>query len=477
MKIDGLSNFLTSSLQTISELNLKEGQVIMGKIISLAMDEAVLEIAGRALQAKVEGNPPAVPGNVATFQVGKDEMGRVLLKFIANVADTGGVIPRETNPDKGPDPAGMKNIQAALRREGVVPSPENIEKIWRSLQDFQVKYQQPLNPQVLAFIVARKWPVTPGTILTSMVFQDKEVRDFLWNQLRKSLPEKEFTEFISKYVLVSHAGPEALAGKMAAFQEVKSLQDLLGQLFKLNTGGSPEENQELQSPQLKADPKNIPVKPAPESNIPAPHSAAEVIRPETKQGSLINKEEPAFSNRPSSNDSQDIFNKSNFIVESKTLGMAGKLGRTEQQKIAAVLEQHIALSKLVPANEPASGLNYSIPFLLNDPKTGLREFLVKWRQESSHAKNEKTGQLIFISIPTAHMGEISLSLRVTDAGTGVNLKVNTPEIRQYLLSHLAELKAVIENSGNGSHTNAAIVVGLKESEADGGADRGFDLWM
>lgn len=474
MKIDGLSNFLTNSFQIISDLNLKEGQIIMGRIVSLAMDEAVLEIAGRTLQAKVEGNPPTVTGNVATFQVGKDELGRVLLKFIANVNETGGLVLQETNPDKTPDAASLKNIQAALRREGVAPTPENIEKIWRSLQDFQVKYQQPLNPQVLAFIVAKKWPVTPGTILASMVFQDKETRDFLWNLLRKSLPEKEFAEFISKYVLIPQAGSETLTGKMVAFRDVKSLQDLLGQLFKLNTGNRPEENPDLRA-QSKTDLKNIPGKAAPETNLSTLRSTVETIRPEAKLGGPINKEDFILATRGRANESPDTLDKSNLIVESKSLGTAGKLGRAEQQKIAAVLEQQLTLSKSIPTNESASNPNYSIPFLINDPH-GLREFLVKWRQESNHPKKEKGGQLIFISVPTANMGEIALSLRVTDAGVGVNLKVNTHEIRQYLVNHIAELKEAI-NPGNGSRPNAAIVVGLKEIEATSGTNMGFELWM
>jgi hypothetical protein len=489
VKIDGLSSFLTNSLQTIPELNLKEGQIIMGKIIGLAKDEAVLEIAGRALEAKVEGNPPAATGQVATFQVSKDETGRVLLKFIANVNDSGGVFPAETYLDKAPDPAVLKNIQAALRKEGTAPTPENIDKIWRGLQDFQAKYQQPLNPQVLAFIVAKKWPITPGTILTTMVFQNKETRDLLWNLLRKSLPEKEFNEFISKYAMVPHqAGPEGLAGKMAAFRDIKSLQDLLGQLFNLSAGENPEENQDIQNTQAKANLKNMltptelkaepktGLKTAPEAGTLATR-AAETMRPEAKQGSPINKEDPILSMRGRGIDSPDMPDKSSVVVESKTLGMAGKLGRAEQQKIAAVLEQHITLSKSVPANEPASMPNYSIPFLINDPKTGLQEFLVKWRQESNHSKNENTGQLIFISIPTANMGDINLSLRVTDAGTGINLKVNTNEIRQYLLNHLAELKKTIVDPGNAGHPTPSIVVGLKEPETVAGMDMRFDLWM
>lgn len=489
MKIDGLSSFLTNTFQTISELNLKEGQIIMGKIISLAKDEAVLEIAGRTLEAKVEGNPPAATGQVATFQVSKDEMGRVLLKFITNVNDSGGVIPAETNLDKAPEPAVLKNIQAALRREGAAPTPENIDKIWHGLQDFQAKYQQPLNPQVLAFIVAKKWPITPGTTLASMVFQDKETRDLLWNLLKKSLPEKEFNEFINKYAMVPQAGPEVLAGKMAAFREVKSLQDLLGQLFKLSAGENTGENQELQNTQSKTDLINNLIqaeskaelkakfKTAPESGTLSSRFSAETIRPEARQGVPINKEDPILSARIRV-DSPEMRDKSGVVVESNTLGTAGKLGRAEQQKIAAVLEQHITLSKSVPANEPASNPNYSIPFLINDPKTGLREFLVKWRQESNHSKSGNTGQIIFISIPTANMGDINLSLRVTDAGTGINLKVSTNEVRQYLLNHLAELKkAIVDPNDADSRPNPSIVVGLKESETAAGIDTGFELWM
>lgn len=507
MKIDGLSNFLSNTLQTVSELNLKEGQIIMGKIISLALDEAVLEIAGRTLQAKVEGNPPAATGQVATFQVSKDEIGRILLKFVTNdgSVNLGGTASanntgatgninntnvvaqksQETNV-KAPDPAVLKNIQAALLREGIAPDPENINKIWRNMQDFQAKYQQPVKPEVMAFIAAKKWPVTPGTILASMVFQDKETREFLWNLLRKSLPEKEFTELMRKYALTPQAGSESIAAKMAAFRDVKSFQDLLGQLFRLATAESQEENQELPVRSSKNDPKNIPgqaehnaklktgFKMIPETNAQAPRNFPGIVRPEAKQGGLTNKAELVLPSRGQAGDSAEL-NKSNGLIESKTLGMSGKLGRAEQQKIAAVLEQHITLSKSVPTNDP-SGANYAIPFLINDPKAGLREFLVKWREEN-RCKNENTGQLIFVSIPTANLGDINLSLRVTATSTGIKLKVDNHEIRQYLVNHLAELKEAIVNSGNDSRHNPSIVIGLKDSDNTTGTVKGFDLWM
>jgi hypothetical protein len=513
VKIDGLSNFLSSTLQTVSELNLKEGQIIMGKVISLAVDEAVLEIAGRMIEAKVEGNPPAVSGQVASFQVSKDEMGRILLKFMTNGNDamgtnntqstsgtnptyhtsnngsTSGVVSQSTpssqnlqpTMDKAPDPGVLKNIQTALRKEGLQPTPENIDKIWRGMQEFQVKYQQPVSPQVFAFIAAKKWPVTPGTILASMVFQDKDTRDLLWNLLRKSLPEKEFNAFINKFALLPQAGPEILAGKMAAFRDVKNLQDLFGKLFQLAASAeNPPENQEPPNTPSKIDPKNIlantPQKAPQEAATPGSRSTADMVRPEARQGSLVNnKEEVINTASKQTNNPQEMLNKAAGVIESKTLGMTGKLGRAEQQKIAAVLEQHINISKSVPSNEP-TGPNYSIPFLINEPKTGLREFVVKWREES-HKKNEQAGQLLFITIPTANMGDINLSLRVTGIGTGINMKVDSQEVREYLLTHMAELKAAIGGTDGAVSREPSIVVSLKESENITGKNMGFDLWM
>lgn len=410
MKIDGLTNFLSNS-QTISELNLREGQIIMGKIINLTMDDAMMEIAGRPLQAKVEGNPPVANGTVAIFQVGKDETGRILLKFIASPVETvpvdnGGEIPQETNPENDIGTAVLKNIKIVLQKEGVPPTPENIETIWQNLQNFQAKYQQPLNPQILAFILARKWPITPGTILTSMVSQNQEARDLLWNILQKSLPEKVLAEFIAKYVLAPQAGSETLTGKMIAFSDQNSLQELFGKLFKLNNAGSLEENQEQSAGAGQSE-----------------------------------------------------------------IETTGKLGRTEQQKITAVLEQHLSLAKAVPDHESAAKPSYTIPFLTGDSKNGFRELVVKWREEPPQSKNGNSGQLLFITIPTENMGEINLSLRITDINTGINLKVNSHDIRQYLLNHIAELKEAV------GRPSTAVAVGLKEHEPGSLIDMGIDLWM
>jgi hypothetical protein len=463
VKIDGLNNFLINSFQVISDLNLKEGQIIVGKIISLSTDEAWLEIAGRPLQAKVEGNPPATPDSVATFRVGKDEQGRILLKFLANVSDTNntsGTLPKGINPDGSINAAIFKTIRASLQKEGVAPSPANIETIFRNMRDFQLKYQQPISPQILSFILARKWPITPGTILTSLVFQDQEVRDVLWNALLKSLPEKELAEFITKYVLVPQADSAAITGKMIASSDLKSIQDFLEKLFKLNLSSSQTDDPTIE--QLKADAKNFTGKTNSDPALQLKRHTSETVRPESRLQVNPGKDLPVLQK----SDSEPA-----ITADSKALGIAGKLGKAEPQKIAAVLEQQITFARSLPANESVSNSSHSIPWLIHDSQNGLRELPVKWREEWNESRDGHSNLLIYLAIPTENMGDINLSIRVTEGSTRIKMRVGNDEVRNYLQKHITELKEAV------GPTNTVITVGLTENESLNLNNSGIDLWM
>ncbi len=466
MKIDGLKSFFGNTTQIFSELNLREGQVIVGKILSLSANEALLEIAGRQLQAKVEGNPPSIPDSTAAFRVGKDEQGRTLLRFVADVSDnndTTNNYVKGINSNGPMDAVVLKAIRASLQKAGVAPSPENIEKIFRAVQDFQLKYQQPVNPQIFSFIVAQKWPVTPGTILASLVLQDKDARGVLWNMLQKSLPEKELAEFIAKYVLVPQADSRALAGKMAAFDNLKSLQDLLAKLIKLSSGSNETDNiagltTKQQKSSLEGNSQKAHGDYLPQSG----RHYSDAVHSESKVQTNLGKDPLIF---PKQNPPPDA------AVESKTLEMSGKLGKLEQQKIAGVLEQHISLSKSLPESDIVNNSNYTIPFLLHDSKNGIQELLVKWREEQDESQNGNVSQIMHMSIPTEHMGEIQLTMRITAVGVRVNLKVATEAVRLIFQKNINELKEAI------GKTNAVIAIGLQDNTDLNSKDSGFDLWM
>lgn len=181
----------TNQLQLLNELNLKEGQKVVGRISSLNDDGAVLELAGRSIQAKIEGDLPPT-GTSQTFVVRIDQQGRIILKVRQNLKTTDSERLKANKVIE--DVTGQKTIIAALIKDGLPPSSDNVVKVTRYLQDFQMKYQQPIDAKVFTFIMAQKWPVTPAMILTSVVYQEPEVRDQLWNKLQKILMKQDAGE-------------------------------------------------------------------------------------------------------------------------------------------------------------------------------------------------------------------------------------------------------------------------------------------
>jgi hypothetical protein len=200
--------------ELLNELNLKEGQRIIGRIVSLNNDEAVLDLAGRSIHAKVEGFLPPI-GTTQTFSVALDEQGRTILRVQLN--------PQENNSGNDnlkaspavENTALQKSIINALNQEGLPATNENIQKITQYIQDFQAKYQQSISAKVFTFIMARKWPVDPATILTSLVFQEPEARDQLWEKLRKTLTEQNTNQtLLSQLNLKKQSNVPEIAAKL-----------------------------------------------------------------------------------------------------------------------------------------------------------------------------------------------------------------------------------------------------------------------
>jgi hypothetical protein len=224
LRILGAKNFSTANqIQQLNELNLKEGQKVMGKISNIDHDEVLLEVAGHTIQAKIEGDPPMV-GTNQTFGVTLDAQGRTLLKVIKNILE-GCSDNQSTTIEMGSpkvnvaseDVLMQKAITATLIRNGLPASTENVAKVTRYIQDFQSKYQQPINAQVFSFIIAQKWPCTPATILASWIYQEPEIRDLLREKLQKTLPEKEDNAFLSLPTLKTQSDVPEIINKLKLF--------------------------------------------------------------------------------------------------------------------------------------------------------------------------------------------------------------------------------------------------------------------
>jgi hypothetical protein len=525
MKIDGLNLYnLTKSLLVIDELNLKEGQTIIGRIISMSGEDALLDLAGRPLQAKVEGNPPLAPGTTASFKVAADPQGRIVLRLTTNGAENKETNFQNINPKTTPDPVLQKTIISALKQAGLPVTPETTAKVFQYLMDFQAKYQQPISPQVFTFIMAQKWPVTPGTILLALTHQDPKLRDLLWNTLQKSLSQPELTELLTRFVLNPGASPALLAEKLQTAGTSK-LQEFLGKLFSLsrpNNGGpvvlaspttqstTPPQaaqhamNDSKNSPQanpksgfgsaelLKADPNTVIEKQpsptllertdTPESRERGQLSGRETEKPEWLRPTPNNKN-TAFNQTPvvkgpteispggssSSCPAEMIAKPNNNLAENRTEGTSGKLNGAEPQKISATLDQNLTLEKSLNSGQQPGCI---IPFLIQDSNRRLHQYSIKWQEERNSETGAKTGESLYLSIPTENLGEIHLNLRIGGAGgIRVNLKVGSEEVRKYLLCHTEDLKKTL------GQDSTIITVSTGQNQVIGSEISGLDVWM
>lgn len=500
MKINGFNLFSTGNTLPIEGLIFSDGQKIIGKVISTSADEALLEMTGRSFHAKIEGNPEIESGAVLKFLVSHDQQGRVLLKILSGAQEANNASDVELLGKQTLDPNLQKAITMALTKEGLPVNQENIENFTRLLQNFQSKYQQPLPPQVLAFIAAQKWPINPETIMTSWLFQDNELRNLLWNMLRQTGSEQPGTGILARLILEMSSKPEELqarfqtlikqldtlirylndnksnvdmpVGKTAAdglfgkplLTSDSELDPLLRQLLtKIKSSG---EFRPLTS-NSDSDPLSRQLLTNTKSSIELLQSNQEGNRDTILQGlSKPIKERTAglseLSKDPILNEIKQLVSKLTENFDHKAL----------REKIEVLLDRNLALNKAVLKENSINGNYNLIPLLVNDPQNMLHEVLIKWREESSARKDGSVDQVFQMNIPTENLGEIRLLLRTGTAGTQITFKVDNDSIRKYLLKNLTELKISVNQK------DVVINVALEPKEDSfNSALNGVDLWI
>lgn len=471
MKITGSNLFSTGNTLPVEVLNLRDGQRIIGKVISASTDEALLEMAGHSFHAKIEGNPEIESGAVLKFLVNHDSQGRVLLKIInedqsVNNSDKLDNLSQQTNTHKA--------IITALTREGLPVNKENIDNFIRLLQGFENKYQQTLPPQVLAFVIAQKWPVNPETILTSWLFQDNELRDLLWNMLRQFDSKQSGANLLAGLILEMSPKAEEFPVKLETL--LKKIETIMRYLNKnesvpseLDSEGQALAKGIFRHPFL-TDNSQI-------NHLLRPPAAKSIAESKLHQPSNHNPDPP---NKVTNGQSlRQPANTSGFkpslINEIKQL--ASKLTSTLepkdlQEKIEVLLDRNLRLNKAALQEGSNNGNFNLVPFLVNDSQNFLHEVLIKWREESSEENQSKCEQIIQLNIPTENLGEIHLYLRTGGNGSQITFKVENDSIRKYLLRNLIELKETVNRK------NVTINVALEpeESYTDSPVD-GVDLWI
>ncbi len=509
MKVSG-SNIFSSinQLQVLSELNLKEGQKIIGRIISRSMDEAILDIAGRQVQAKIEGNPPPT-GAPQTFLVQTDEQGRTILKVFNNPQE----YPAETAAKSNNNPVLVKtpinegeilqkSITASLIKDGLKPTPENIQKVNQFIQEFQTKYQHTLQPKVFTFIMAQKWPVTPGTVLASWVYQDQEVRDLLWNKLPESMTEKEANAIFQKLLTGMNTSASQIEDKLKSLTGFK-LQNLLEKLndfiqqartspqtdsqtakvfTRPNTTGQAQAElptglnllKELIKQPLSQSSNQTKVNNDSKTQLNLKNDNPK-IQPESNPN--INREHPVVTNK---NINISTNTKPPISSESAPKDISAKIEKSpagdinieaNHEKVKSLLDQNLALNKAILKETALNGSSNLIPLLVNDSQTLIRECLVQWKEEKSNSHDKTTNQVVYMTIPTENLGDINLALKIGATGSRLDFRVKSEEIRKYFQSHSAELKEILAKE------NMIISVNLKETDDSNRVTFGVDLWM
>lgn len=470
MRINGPNYFTTGNVVSVDELSLRDGQKIIGRVISASTDEALLEMAGRSLRAKIEGAPEVQPGAVLKFMVKHDPEGRVILKVLANEQD----INHPGKVENVVDPNLQKAISYALTKEGLPANQTNIDRFLQLLQSFQSKYQQSLPPQVLTFISAQNWQVNPETIITSWLFQDGELRDLLWNLLRRTNSEQSDSGLLSRLILNMSAKPEEVQTKLQTL--VKQLDTLVRYLhdhqdYEISNGQH----------QTTADGLFRHLLAAKDSDLePSLRQLLEKLKTNKPLNQFSPNEKTDFGHKslnPHTKVETTALKLSQSPLFSEFKQLIAKLAdsvnsNTIREKIEVLLDRNLALNKAILQENSINGSYNLIPLLINGPDDLLHEMLIKWREEPNEHREGKVEQVLWMNIPTENMGEIHLMLRNGAGGTQINFKVDNDSVRKYLLMNVEELKRTVNKE------DLVIKVGLVAKEKNFESTfQGVDLWI
>jgi hypothetical protein len=414
VKIDVLVPSRFSIHDFAGQLGLKDGQKIIGRIVGSGQGEVLLQLAGKTVVAKLEGEP--VPqGSLLLLGVSLPQGDRIELKVMENLSQPAGGGTDIRLPDSAGDPQFRALISAALKEFGLNDSASNIEKVVSVIKEFESQYQLLLAPKVFTFLLGKNWPVTPGTVLFSWLYQDEELRGVLWNLLNRSLWVRDNPALLSK---VFDLGEEA------------------------------------------------PAFPTPDVN-----PASELSGPDELVTVQTGKEGGSGGTSPTVPSETGVLQPSQVLSEGQELQNPenkSEYSLAEIEKFKTVLEQSLRLEQAGNEKNQINGGETIIPFLVRTPKNTLREYIVKWNEKSSHTDGGEKEESVRVVIPTENMGDITLQMLLSSKGVRIGLKVMSAPVKNYITRHLSDLRTTV-----GPEARIAVSTVATKSETESR----MDLWM
>jgi hypothetical protein len=461
LKIDGLTPSCFNNHDLAGQLGLKDGQKIIGRIIGFEQGEVLLQLAGKTIAAKLEGEP-APQGSLVLFGVSILQAERIELKVIGNLSQPDESGENTQAPASADDPRIKSLISAALKEFGLTDSPQNIEKIFSSLKAFESKYQQLLDPKVFSFLMEKNLPVTPGTVLFSWLYQDKELRNVLWNLLNRSPWVRDNPALLPKIV--------DLKGEFPVFQGpgFNPESELLSPDEPITVQTGKEVGSGSESPTVPSGSGQTETKDSSKSSASSPPSPNPAIPGQAKL-----QPEPLLPLKTHPQDAfkTGILRPSQVSSEGQELqnpGNKSDYGLAEIEKFKTVLEQSLRLEQAGNEKNQINGGETIIPFLVRTPENTLREYIVKWNEKSSHTDRGEKLESVRVIIPTENMGDITLQMLVSSKKVRIGLKVTSDPVKNHITQNLGELKAAV-----GHAAQIAVTTVVTKSGTEGG----MDLWM
>lgn len=377
MNILTVNNFIaTTGTNLPSALNLKNGAVVIGKVLSVDASQILLDIAGQQVSVKAETSPGLTVGSVLHFQINTNASGSVELQLLPEHSPAGG---HNVSPQAETDTA----FVSLLKQNAVSIQSNDLQKLGSLLQQIQNHSKSPIAKEILAFITANQWPVTSGTLLISWLYRDSGARNLLYNLLHTVAQENPSVNPLTTPII------NMLTENEGVFKE------LIQQI-----------NQEQTQPTVMKETGSEP----PQSNL-------------LKNMSILQEQDGSTRIEM-------------FLATGKTSTI--KLTDKECEQIRQVLQNNTELVHIKLSGDSHNA--NVIPLLVRDLYGELHEILLEWKEKKSGpAENEKPPQWLQMIVPTENLGEVHVTLKISEEQIKANLKVDSAGIRQYLSEFSGEL--------------------------------------